>query len=118
MEQFFIDFFEVISPALQALLQSVTVAAIGMLVAWVKAKYDTERAKLSGEQRYILDLIVASAVKAAEQVKDDGAGKLAYAFDIAEKALKQYGLTVDIDVLYSAIEAEVFDQKKDILGLG
>jgi hypothetical protein len=108
MEQFFTDFFVAISPALQSLLQAVTVAAVGMGIAWVKAAYETEKAKLSGEQQYILALVVSTAVRAAEQVKEDGADKLAYAFDIAEKALKSHGITIDIDVLYAEIEAEVF----------
>ena len=112
MEQFFKDFFVQISPALQTLLVSIVTLATGMATAWLKSKWDVEKVNLSAQQQYLLRLVVSAAVDAANQVKVDNKEKLAYAFDVAEKALAGYGVTVDIDVIYAAIEAQVLNSKK------
>jgi hypothetical protein len=110
--QFLTDFFVAISPALQTLLQAVVVALAGVITAWVTKLYQTQKTKLSLGQQEILDLVVANAVVAAQQVAKTGEEKLAYSFDIAEKALARYGITVDADVIYAMIEAKVFDNKE------
>ena len=108
MEQFFIDFAEAISPAVQILLQGVFIALAAQLSAWLAKKYQVEKANLSTEQQYVLRLVVSSAIMAAEQLYTDSQEKRNYAFSIAEKALAQHGLMLDIDLIYSEIEAQVF----------
>lgn len=109
--QFFYDFFVAISPALQVLLQSVVVALVGMATAYVSKAYQGKKAELSVSQQDLLDIIVRNAVMAAQQVSDTNEAKLAYAFSTAEKSLAQYGLRVDVDVIYAMIEAKVFEKK-------
>jgi hypothetical protein len=108
MEQIFYNFFEAISPALQVLLEAVLVALAVMLTAWVKARYGEVRAQMHTEHQYILDLVVSTAVRAAEQVYDDGAEKRNYAMGIAAKQLNQYGVRVDFELLAAAVEAAVY----------
>ena len=109
--QFFYDFFVATSPALQVLLQSVVVALVGMATAYVSKAYQGKKAELSVSQQDLLDIIVRNAVMAAQQVSNTNEAKLAYAFSTAEKSLAQYGLRVDVDVIYAMIEAKVFEKK-------
>ena len=109
MEDFLTKFLEAISPALQVLIQTLAVALAAQASAWFVKKYQTAKASLSAEQQYFLGVIVGSAIKAAEQLYTDGDEKRAYAFSIVEKTLKQYGITMDIDVIYAQIESQVFD---------
>jgi len=109
--QFLYDFFVAISPALQVLLQSVFVALGGVVTAYAKKVYDTQKAKLSLANQEILDIITDKAVMAAQQVAKTNEEKLEYAFNIAEIALAAQGLTVDIDVIYAMLEAKVFEKK-------
>ena len=108
MQEFFVKFLEAISPALQVLIQTLAVALAAQASAWFVKKYQTAKVNLSTEQRYFLEVIVRSAVQAAEQIYGDGSEKRAYAFDIVEKTLKQYGITMDVDVIYAQIESQVF----------
>ena len=109
MQEFFVKFLEAISPALQVLIQTLAVALAAQASAWFVKKYQTAKANLSTEQQYFLGVIVGSAIKAAEQIYTDGDAKRAYAFMIVEKTLKQYGITMDVDVIYAQIESKVFD---------
>ena len=109
MQEFFVKFLEAISPALQVLIQTLAVALAAQASAWFVKKYQTAKANLSTEQQYFLGVFVGSAIKAAEQIYTDGDAKRAYAFMIVEKTLKQYGITMDVDVIYAQIESKVFD---------
>ena len=109
MQEFFTKFLEAISPALQVLIQTLAVALAAQASAWFVKKYQTAKLSLSTEQQYLLSVIVSSAVSAAEQIYTKGEDKRAYAFDVVEKTLKQYGITMDIDVIYAQIETQVFD---------
>ena len=55
---------------------------------------------------------VKVAVRAAEQAGAAGLihDKRAYAFNVAEKWLKARGVTLDIDLIYAAIEAAVYKE--------
>ena len=109
MQEFFTKFLEAISPALQVLIQTLAVALAAQASAWFVKKYQTAKLSLSTEQQYLLSVIVGAAVSAAEQLYTDGAKKREYAFDVVEKTLKQYGITMDVDVIYAQIETQVFD---------
>ncbi len=108
--ELFKNFAEAISPALQVLLQTALVALAGQLSAWMYKSYQLKKADLSREQQYLLEIVVSSAVRAAEQVYEDGETKRKAAFSTAEKALANYGLKIDPSVIYAAIEAQVFSQ--------
>ncbi len=110
MQDFFAKFLEAISPALQILIQTLAVALAAQASAWFVKKYQTAKMNLSTEQQYLLEIVVSGAIKAAEQIYDDGAEKRAFAFSVVEKTMKQYGVTMDIDVIYAMIEAQVYSQ--------
>lgn len=83
---------------------------------WERAKHENPSAT------HLLAESVRVAVRAAEQAGAAGLihDKRAYAFDVAEKWLKARGVTVDIDLIYAAIEAAVyqeFNKPKEITGL-
>lgn len=102
------NFAEAISPALQVLIQTALVALAGQASAWMYKAYQLKKNDLSREQQYLLDIVVSSAVRAAEQVYTDGKDKRAAAFSTAEKALVGYGIKLDADVIYAEIEAQVY----------
>lgn len=112
MEQFFLDFFEAISPALQALLISVFTALVGYATAWVKKQVDLLKAKLTREQQVILEILATKAVSAAEQIykSDQSQEKKAFAIAFLERNLEQIGLTVDFDTIVAEIESAVFNE--------
>jgi hypothetical protein len=109
MQQFFTHFLEAISPALQILIQSLAVALAAQASAWFVKKYQTAKMSLSTEQQYLLEIVVGSAIKAAEQIYDNGDEKRDFAFATVEKTLQQYGITMDVDVIYAMIETQVYD---------
>ena len=111
MEQLFLDFAEAISPALQTLLQALAVILAAQLVAYARKVYQVKSAQLTQEQRYIVDVIMASAVRTAEQVYSDNIEKLRHATTVAETALKRAGIHLDIDEIVSAVEAQVYIEK-------
>lgn len=119
MNEFLVKFLEAISPALQILIQTLAVALAAQASAWFVKKYQTAKASLSWDQQQFLVAIVGAAIKAAEQIYDNGEEKRNYAFSVVEKTLQQYGLTMDVDVIYAMIETQVFDSlKKQPLPLG
>jgi hypothetical protein len=120
MNDFFLKFLEAISPALQILIQTLAVALAAQASAWFVKKYQTAKMSLSTEQQYLLEIVVGSAIKAAEQIYDDGAEKREFAFSVVEKTLKQYGVAMDIDVIYAMIETQVYQEfeKQPLPALG
>jgi hypothetical protein len=108
--ELFKNFAEAISPALQVLLQAAFVALAGQLSAWMYKAYQEKAASLSSEHQYILSVVVAAAVRSAEQLYSDGKQKRSHAFSIAEKALNNYGIKLDVDVIYAEIEAQVYQE--------
>ena len=106
------DIMEILSEFLQLVLFALAPVLVGYLAAYVKVaiKAKAEEYKLQSPDVYGLVMNFANqAVLAAEQAGagDLVEGKLAYAFNHAEKWLKQYELDIDIDLIYAAIEAEV-----------
>jgi len=110
MQDFFAKFLEAISPALQILIQTLAVALAAQASAWFVKKYQTAKMSLSTEQQYLLEIVVGSAIKAAEQIYDDSTEKREFAFSVAEKTLAGYGITMDIDVIYAMIETQVYSE--------
>lgn len=111
----------ILSSMLQSVLAYIlpilAVSLVSFLIA--KAKEAWEKAKdWNPSVTGLLEQSVKVAVQAAEQAGAAGLihDKRAYAFDVAEKWLKARGVTVDIDLIYAAIEAAVwteFNKEKD-----
>lgn len=110
MEQFFIDFAKAISPALQILISALAVTLAGQASAWLIKQSKIQTAKLSKEQQYLLELLVSSGVRAAEQMYQDSTTKRDYVFKLVDDALANSGITINSDAIWNAIEAEVYSQ--------
>lgn len=114
------DWGDTISAFLQILLMAVATAFVPVLVKlladYVKAWIAKGSAELTEQQRVQLKWILETVVLAAEQsgladqVRWTGAQKKAYALNLAEKLIKDQGLTIDLDPLADLIEAEVMRQ--------
>ena len=101
----------VLQSVLEFILPILCVSLAGFLVA--KAKEAWAKAKdWNPTATNLLEQSVKVAVMAAEQAGASGliTNKRAYAFDVAEKWLKARGMTVDIDLIYAAIEAAVWKE--------
>jgi hypothetical protein len=101
---------------LQALVTAVVPILTAMVVVVVKGWADDLKVKV-GERRWFQVLeIVSASVKAAEQVGlanealKLGAEKKKYALAMAQAALDQYGIKVDIVVLEGLIEKVVLEE--------
>jgi len=55
MEQFFREFLEAISPALQALIVALVTVLLGQATVYVQKKYEQLKASVSSDKRYLLD---------------------------------------------------------------
>jgi len=108
MEQFFLDFANAISPALQTLLQGIFALLAAQAVGWMKKQYDLKKSELSREQQYLLELVASHAVQAAEQMYDDGYEKKREAIINVQKSLEQYGVKLDVGLIVTAVESAVF----------
>ena len=113
-QKLFVEFLQAVSPALQTLLTTLFVVLAGQASAWLVQVYKTKRNDLTREQQYFLDLIATRAVTAAQQLYTDNEEKREYAFDVVDTTLAGYGINLDAEVIYSAIEAEVFNKFKSI----
>jgi len=115
--QFFKDFLEAITPALQTLIVALVTALLGQASAWMVKQYQLKKAELSYNEQYYLDFFAARAVKTVEQLyfDEESQEKKNSAISIVERALSKYGLNIDVDVIADAIEAAVFKQNLDSL---
>ncbi len=101
---------------LVAFITTCTPVVVAFVVAWIKAKTDEIKTKiserLSSEQQYALEWAARNAVLAAEQsgLKDLAINKKAFAITAAERFLKAQGFDIDLDVIAEAIEAAVWSE--------
>lgn len=115
MKEVLLDF---ASQFLQLFLSFALPALASIAASWLIAKAKGAWAKFKEDhagESWVLEQVAIMAVKAAEQAKvaeliDD---KKAYALEIAEKRLADYGLKVDLDVIDAAIEAAVYQVFKE-----
>lgn len=95
------------------LIQALVPVAVGFLIVWLKRQTALVQSKLTDQQWKLLNSVVDSAVQVAEQsglagyIANEAQEKKAYAVNYAKKVLAEYGLTVDLDILYDAIESAV-----------
>lgn len=106
----FLDFAQAVSPALQTLLEAVFVALASAASAYMYKLYQTQRAKLSSDQQFLIDQVVSVSIRAVEQMYGsyNGDEKKAAALAIAEKTLAGYGLNIELDTLSAQIESAVY----------
>lgn len=106
-----------ISKFLAILLQSILVVVIPVLVvqarSWLQAMGAAAWAQFGVQQQALLRQVSSLAVQAAEQsglaglILNEGRAKKDLAMAIVERMLGQYGVTMESDVISSAIEAAV-----------
>lgn len=105
----------ILSSMLQSVLAYVlpilAVSLAGFLVAKAKQAWNLAK-EWNPSVTDLLGQSVRVAVRAAEQAGAAGLimDKRAYAFDVAEKWLKARGVSIDIDLIYAAIEAAVYQE--------
>lgn len=97
------DLWEVVNEALITLV----VALIGLLV-WYLRQWLQQ--KLSADQMQMVNLVVATAVRAAEQYGGDAEEKKRFAIGAAGTWLSARNIHLDLNDLDAAIEAAVFSE--------
>ena len=102
---------DVISKALQVLLDATLPVIAGYLAAFLKVKFDEARASLSESQRSQLDAVVKIAIFAAEQMNLAGEidSKLDYADGIVQSYIDKAGLKISVEDRRALIEAAVHE---------
>jgi len=109
-----------VSKFVQLFLEA-TVAAAAPIIAHVLISYIRARGRaiwlsVDAEKRYVIEEVVRMAVTAAEQsglaneAMQAGEAKKDYALALAEKALAQHGITLDLGLLDAMIEAAVWQE--------
>lgn len=100
---------DVISKALQVLLDATLPVLAGMAAFWLRAKYDDMRSRLDEQKRFALDTTIRTAIYAAEQLKVTGVitNKLDYVTNFAESRANELGLSLSAYELRALIEAAV-----------
>jgi len=104
------DFLTLISPAVQVLLTTLVTALVPIVAMYLRRyllTLDVEaKRRLSAQEYYLARTIVGGLVRAAEQVYDEGQGKLKkkYVIARAEGMLSRYGLELDLDTLENLLE--------------
>lgn len=114
MEQAFSEFLGKISGPLQELLVVIFTILAGQAVFYLKTQYQIGKARLSADKQFFLDLIAERAVQTVEQVykAEPNVVKMDQAIAIVEAGLEKAGLTVDLDTVIGAIEAQVFKKNQ------
>ena len=99
---------------LSELAQSLLALALPIIAAYVahavKSFYDAKLADLkasAGENSWLVDQAINTAVHAAEQLLEGSKPKLDYAIETATDLLAKRGVTLDLKTLRALIEAEV-----------
>lgn len=117
MEEILKQFAEAISPSLTQLVVALVGLLFAYLTALIREKWSTEKATLSIGRQKLLEIIVAKAVLATEQVyknlKEAGETKRGYAFGVADAALREYGFVINSQIIYDEIEAQVYSAFSD-----
>jgi LL-H family phage holin len=114
MEKFFTDFLTAISPALQTLIVALVTLLLGQASVYLNKQRQILNAKLTADQRFLLDLLAERAVQTVEQIykNEPNVIKRDEAIALVEAGLEKAGLTVDLNVVVEAIEAQVFEKNQ------
>lgn len=100
---------DVISKALQTILEATLPVLAGMAALWLRAKYDVMRTQLTSEKRFALDATIRTAIYAAEQLKFTGTidDKLDFVTALADSRAAELGLSLSTVEIRAMIEAAV-----------
>ena len=96
--------------ALLELAKSLAPVIAPILAGWIATVVLRWYSRLPRQQQDLLDRAVQVAVFAAEQLGQAGLvrDKKQYALRVAQRRLQEYGITVSVQELTDAIEAEVY----------
>ena len=100
---------DVISKALQILLEATLPVVAAYAAAWLNGKYQELRARQTEQNLYLLDSFIRTAVYAAEQLKLGGMAdeKLDYVTELAQGYINRTKLDISAEELRARIEAAV-----------
>jgi len=116
VEQIFKDFLTEISPALQTLIVALITLLLGQASVYLNKQRQILNAKLTADQRFLLDLLAERAVQVVEQVygAQSNQGKLDVAKELVNSELSKVGIVLDLDAIENAIEAQVFKKNQTL----
>ena len=97
---------------LQALILAVVPVLLGSATKWAIEKAKLEKARLTNEQQWALDVFIKTVVYAAEQMQLSGIinGKLEYAEGQVQAWLNRNKIYLDASEIRARIEATVFSE--------
>jgi hypothetical protein len=97
---------------LQALILAVVPVLAAAVAKWFVEKARVERARLTNEQQFALDVFIKTAVYAAEQMQLAGfiGDKLTYATVQVQDWLTSQKIYIDVSEIRARIEAAVFTE--------
>ena len=97
---------------LQALILAVVPVLLGSATKWAMEKAKLEKARLTNEQQWALDVFIKTVVYAAEQMQLSGIinGKLEYAEGQVQAWLNRNKIYLDVSEIRARIEAAVFSE--------
>ena len=100
---------DIISKALQTILEATLPVLAGMAALWLRAKYDVMRTQLTSEKRFALDATIRTAIYAAEQLQVTGVikNKLDYVTMLADSRASELGLSLSAVEIRAMIESAV-----------
>lgn len=101
--------FDVISKALEILLDATLPVLAGFVAMWLRAKYLEIKDSLTQQQRYQIEGFARVAVYAAEQMKIGGFinDRLDYAEQLLQAQIDKTSLSIDVHERRAMIEAAV-----------
>jgi hypothetical protein len=107
-----IDWSELLSAVLMAVLSLVLPFVARALVRLLVAKWGEVQSKMTTQQLAVLNVVTTLAVQAAEQLglSEQIKDKKAYALQVAYQWLKDKGIDIDLNYLDAAIEAAVLEE--------
>lgn len=114
------DWSGIISQALQTLILATVPVLAGLAARWINVKYQAERARLTEQQRYMLDAFIRTVVFAAEQLKvtEQIDNKLDYVEMLVQDWVDNHGLTMNAEEIRARIEAAVKQEFPKPQGVG
>lgn len=104
--------FQFIGQLLQALILAIVPVLAAAAAKWFVEKARVERARLTNEQQFALDVFIKTAVYAAEQMQLAGfiGDKLTYATVQVQDWLTAQKIYIDVSEIRARIEAAVFTE--------
>lgn len=115
-----IDFGSLLMIVLEIIITVVLPFILKLVIEWLNVKIREGKAAAHAQNLDVAIALVRQMVLAAEQmgltdaIKNIGEEKKAFVISMAEKALAERGIKMDLDELDALIEAQVKDAIKDL----